>query len=316
MNRRTSSVLTTVSRAAFIVIAAATLGSGWAIPLRASDELARAKDLYGAASYDDALSALDSLPAAKTSAEAIDVLQYRVFCLVALDRKEDAKQAMAALITASPQHHISEQDASPRVRAMFTEVRRSLYPSLVQRAYADAKAAFDRKDATAAAQFDHVLAMLKDPDVAADPGLADLATVASGFRDLSQAVVSAPPASPAAVAVTAKPAVKAPPNVSMVPAVAISQSFPPLQIREERQWDGEVEVLIDDKGRVTSARMLKSIHPLYDAQLLRAARSWTYKPALKNGVPAQMVKVVAIHLDSRPACSTQRVKRDCRPDPE
>src|SRR5438034_772195 len=56
--------------------------------------------------------------------------------------------------------------------------------------FADAKSAFDRKDlTTAAAGFDRVIALLDDGDVE-DPTLADLRTLATGFRDLTHA---APP---------------------------------------------------------------------------------------------------------------------------
>ena len=94
--------------------------------------------------------------------------------------------------------------------------------------------------------------------------------------------------------------------------MAISQTLPLPQMRDRREWDGEVEVVINASGKVVSARMTKPIDPLYDTQLLRAAREWTYKPALKDGVPTQMVKLVAVHLDSRPACSS-RVNVGCRP---
>ena len=57
---------------------------------------------------------------------------------------------------------MSETDASPRVRSMFSDVRRSLMPAVVQSAYAEAKASFDRKDPNALAQFDRVLVLLKD----------------------------------------------------------------------------------------------------------------------------------------------------------
>ena len=154
----------------------------------ASEELNHAKELYRSAAYDEALGVLDRIMTADT-VDAIEVNEYRVFCLVALDRQDDARKAMAPLITANPSYAMSETDAAPRVRTMFTEVRRTLLPAVVQRAYADAKASFDRKDPKALAQFDRVLVLLKDPDVAGNPGLADLATVATGFRDLSRAVI-------------------------------------------------------------------------------------------------------------------------------
>lgn len=278
------------------------------VGLIASDELNRAKELYRSASYDEALSVLDSLPAAETS-EAIEVHEYRVFCLVALDRKDDARKAMGTLVTTNPTYAMSEAVASPRVRTMFSEVRRSLLPAIVQRAYTEAKASFDKKDPQAFAQFDRVLTLLKDPDIASSPGLSDLATVAAGFRDLSKALAPAPPPP---VERAAAPPPAAPVAPVLIPPVVISQALPVPQIREAREWDGEMEVTIDERGRVTAARMTRPIHVVYDQQLTRAAMAWTYKPATRDGTPVMFVKQITIHVDTRPVCS-ERVSEGCRP---
>jgi TonB family protein len=302
----------TVTRTSFTlaIVLTVLLAASAAVRLHASEALDRAKELYHAAAYDEALTVLDGLSRA-TSPDIIQVHEYRVFCLVALDRKDDAQKAMAALVAADPFYAMSEEVASPRVRSMFAEVRRSLLPGIVQRAYTDARAAYERKDPQALDRFERVLSLLKDPDLAGSTALTDLATVAAGFRDLSRAFVT--PIVPAAAAETAlAPRPAAPPPTVLIPPVAVSQAMPVPQLREERQWDGEVEVTIDDRGRVTSARMTKPIHPMYDQQLLRAASSWTYKPALRNGVPAPFVKQISIHLDTRPVC-TSRVRDACRP---
>ena len=85
-----------------------------------------------------------------------------------------------------------------------------------------------------------------------------------------------------------------------------------MQTNVAREWDGEVELVIDAEGKVVSARMTRSINPSYDVQLLRAARNWTYRPATRDGVPTQMLKLVTVHLDSRPECSP-RTQSNCRP---
>jgi hypothetical protein len=281
--------------------------------LTASEELNRAKDLYRSAAYDEALTILDGLPAAADASEALEAREYRVFCLVALDRRDDARKVMAELIAADPLYAMSENDASPRVRTMFTEVRRGLLPTVVQHSYTDAKALFDAKDPKAAAAFDRVLILLRDPDVANNPSLRDLTTIASGFRDLSKAMAAVPP--PTAAAPTPPPPAAAPPARTpgpIVPAVTLSQVLPAPQLREEREWDGEMEVTIDEKGRVASARMTKPIHPVYDQQLIRAAMTWAYRPAQRDGAPTTFVKLIPIHVDTRPEC-TDRMTRPCRP---
>lgn len=303
-------------RRLFAMGMAATTWIVLASGLSASEELNRAKELYRSAAYDEALTILAGLPAEADPSEEIEVREYKVFCLVALDRRDDARKAIADLITTSPLYAMSEEDASPRVRAMFTEVRRGLLPTLAQRNYTEAKALFDAKDPRAAAAFDRVLTLLRDPDVAGNTSLADLATIASGFRDLSKALAAIPPPTPPVAAtpspVAPPPAIRVASSAPIVAPVALSQSLPVPQIRDEREWDGEVEVTIDEKGRVASARMTKPVHPVYDQQLIRAAMTWTYRPAQRDGGPIEFVKLIPIHLDTRPECS-DRITRPCRP---
>jgi hypothetical protein len=303
-----------VTRTSFALALAAILWVTRPAGVIASDELNHAKELYRTAAYDEALTVLERISTTDAT-DAIQVYEYRVFCLIALERKDDARTAMAALVTASPSYAMSETDAAPRVRTMFTEVRRSILPGVIQRAYAEAKASFDRKDPKAMAQFDRVLALLKDPDVAGNSGLADLATVATGFRDLSKALI--PPPAPAPAPAATDTAVVAPPPVApavpvLVAPVVISQAVPVPPLREEREWNGEIEVTINDRGRVITARMTKPIHPVYDQQLVRAALAWTYKPALRDGSPAPFVKLITINVDTRPPC-TERSSERCRP---
>ena len=72
------------------------------VSLAASDDLTRAKELYRAASYDEALGVLDGIPAGAGTVDAIELHEYRVLCLVALDRKDDAKKAIGARPVSKP----------------------------------------------------------------------------------------------------------------------------------------------------------------------------------------------------------------------
>ena len=56
----------------------------------ASDELARAKDLYRSAAYDEALTALDQAATETSGPARIEASEYRIFCLIALDRRAEA----------------------------------------------------------------------------------------------------------------------------------------------------------------------------------------------------------------------------------
>jgi len=293
----------------------------------ASDELARAKDLYRAASYDEALTVLDQI-AAQTSGPALAELNdYRLFCLIALDRKADARVAIESMVNADPFYQLNADQAAPRVRTMFKDIRQSLLPAILQREYATAKAAFDRQEPEASAQFDRVLKLLDDPLVAQTPALTDLRTVATGFRDLSRARVpkpSPPPAAPvvaetetpvstpaatpnstpaspqrAAAAARSGPAVYRDGDPEVVPPVALKQGMPQLVVPQgTRPWQSEaiVEVTIDESGDVVNAVLRKSLHPNYDAQIIKAALAWKYEPARKGGVGVRFVKMVAIRL--------------------
>jgi hypothetical protein len=48
---------------------------------------------------------------------------------------------------------------------------------------------------------------------------------------------------------------------------------------------------------VISATLRKPFHPTYDEQLIRAAMSWKYRPARKNGAPVRFQKVISVRLD-------------------
>jgi hypothetical protein len=317
-----------VMRMNLCVALACALFAGLSAPVSADDaQLDRAKELYRSAAYDEALGVLDAIRATAPSTETLEASEYRVFCLVALDRKDEARTAIAALISANPFYQLSEAQASPRVRAVFAEVRKSLLPSLVQSAYTQAKAAFDRKDPDSAAGFERVLTLLRDPDLSSESDLSDLSVVATAFRDLSAArelAAAAPPSAPApsardnsspgesAAGKPPEPPVYRDGASNLVPPVIISQAMPPSHLAERRLWTGAMEVLIDETGKVLSARMAMPVQPTYDKQLLQAALNWKYRPATKDGMPARYIKMINVRLDTRPDC-TLLVTQQCRP---
>ena len=276
----------------------------------ASDEgLARAKELYQSAAYEDALAVLDGLKSAPSPSDATEVAEYRLFCLVALDRSADARKAIESIVTSNPFYQPSGAQVSPRIQTVFRDVRRALLPSIVQVSYADAKAFFDRKDPEAATRFDRLLKLLDDPDISGLPAYTDLRTIATGFRDLSRAVSAAPPpvtavpaAAPAVAAAPPAPASEPVPDPITTPPVALSQPLPPWVPSRtagstiSREFSGTLAVTIDDHGDVTAATILKSIHPLYDPELIKAARTWKFKPATRNGVPTSALKTIEIRL--------------------
>ncbi len=279
-----------------------------------SADLAAARDLYASAAYDDALALLNRLRATEHPAgQSRAIEQYRAFCLLALGRASDAEQAIEAVVAAEPMYLPSASDASPRVRSAFTTVRRRMLPTIIQQQYAQAKAAFDRKDFAAAAEgFRQVLTALADPDVASEakqPPLVDLRQLASGFQELS-AKASAPPppvaATPAPVAAAPTVAVassipKAPRiymagDPQVMPPVPLNQAMPPYPGQVLIPRSGKIEVVIDESGAVESAVMTGSVTIAYDRLALAAAKTWKFKPANLDGTPVKFRKVVQITI--------------------
>src|SRR6266849_2747598 len=176
----------------------------------AQDSLVAANDLYLAAAYEDALTLLNRLRASAHGADDTRFIeQYRAFCLLALGQTAEAGHAIEAVVTAAPLYRPSDADVSPRIRSAFRDVRRRMLPDIIQKKYAEARAAFDRGDRAAARDgFAQVLELLADTDItsaASQPPLSELRIVAVGFRDLT-----APPAVPPQPVTLARPPPAAP----------------------------------------------------------------------------------------------------------
>ena len=280
----------------------------------AADSLSAARELYASASYEDALAMLGRLNAAELPPDqgrAAD--QYRALCLLALGKSAEASQAIEAVVAADPSFHPSDSDVSPRVRAVFSEVRKRLLPGLVQQKYAIAKTAYDHKDYAAASNgFGQLLALYADPDLAHaanKPPLSDLRVLIDGFHSLS-VQAAAPPPAPEPAALAAKSAVvprpapvvaaPEPPKVytvgdpNVVPPVTIRQELPPFSGVVQRAMTGAMEVMIDETGKVVSAAMRSPTVANYDRQAVAAAQSWRYRPATLNGTPVKYRKLIQV----------------------
>lgn len=305
-----------------------------AAPAGAQQDFAAAKDLYTAAKYEDALAVLDRLKEAKPASPdaALGVEQYRAMCLLALDRRAEAEQAIETIADLDPFFQPAEDDAAPWVLAAFRETRRKVLPAALQRLYGHAKDAYNTKDmAEAVVAFGRVLKILDDPDLALDKAaLGDMKMVAQGFIDLALAAatqappaqapaVQPPPSSPAPPLTPATggsdagpvPAAKAPeggpaPGAPPVYDVSSPDVTPPLPLRRDvPQWSSGlalpvgttviVEVIVRETGTIESAVVRQSAGRFYDERVAQAALNWRYRPAVKAGQPVRyrlLVKVV------------------------
>lgn len=286
---------------------------GTAALAQQNNPLAAARDLYASARYDEALAVLNGMrPIPGEVSDRKSIEQYRSLCLLALGRGSEAENAIAAVVTVDPLFVPGESDASPRVRAAFSDVRKRLLPDIAAARYTAAKAAYDRRDYAAAERtFKDLVSLLDDPEMGGR--LPDLRVLASGFLDLSTAAVAPPPepkheepapAPPVAAAVS--PAslpsrVWVADDKGVTPPMAVRQDVPrvPAAIVSQTRDHGLVEVAIDEQGRVTGISVRTSIHPMYDAILMSAARSWRYQPATVDGVPVKFRKLVQINVSRR-----------------
>jgi hypothetical protein len=268
-----------------------------------------ARDLYASADYEKALVLLDDLSLNNGAAESKhEVDLYRALCFLALGKQSDADKAVEMIVQRDPLYRPPD-DIAPRMRTAFGDAKKRLLPSIVQQHYTEAKAAFDDKNYSVAADsFQRVLDALNDPDfkhAASQPPLSDLKTLASGFHDLSVKAIPPPPPPAAFVAIpppVAVPAVTVSRIFSgnepgVIPPVAIVQEFPKFPGRVPSGGiAGAVEVVIDQNGMVESASMQTPVLSGYDDMVVAAARNWRYQPARVNGTPVKFRKSISIKV--------------------
>ena len=272
----------------------------------AQDDLQRAKDLYAAAAYEEALAVLTAVPNAGNIPQ---VGQYRVFCLIALGQGDEAEQAIEDMLAADPLYRPDPAETPPRVLEAFAAARGRALPGIARQMYVDSKAALERKDREAAvAGFQGLLRAI---DSAADMAteFEDLRVLADGFLTLSRALPEPPkkavPADAPADAPSAAangPTAASPPEAVSTRPVVVKQEIPPwvaFDGASRRQaFSGLLRIRVGADGRVESAELLQRVHPGYDQLLLTAAKSWVYEPATENGIP--IPADIVVHIQLRP----------------
>jgi hypothetical protein len=302
------------SRALHVLSLTVALAAGFAAPALAQEPLAVARDLYASARYDEALAMLNGVRQQEsgnpTNLRSIE--QYRSLCLLALGRGAEAEAAIAVVVASDPMYQPTETEASPRVRTAFSEVRQRQLPDIARTRYASAKSAFDRKDYSfAEQQFRELLRLIDDPDMGGRLG--DLRMLVTGFVDLSAAAATpAPDPKPEprreeAAPPAPTPAAPEPQKIytsedeGVTPATPIRQEVPrvPVQVVNQTRERGILDVTIDEQGRVISATIRLGLHPIYDSQILVAAREWRYQPATLNGRPVKFRKIIQITVAKR-----------------
>ena len=282
-----------------------------AAPVQAQPSLAKARELYASANYDEALTMFNTLGAGLSgdsarSEDAATIAMYRVLCLVAVGRNSEVDAAIDRLVSQHPLYRPPSDEMSPRIRTAVSTARVRVLPALVQRRYEESKTLYDRGEfATASVGFKWVLNALSDPDLSSlanQPPLLDIKTLAAGFVDLSAKALAPPP--PPQVALV--PATVPPPrdfkrvfsteDSDAVAPVTVRQNMPRFPGNLTTPAQGVLEVIIDAAGAVESVRMLESVHPQYDSLVVTAAKRWQYQPAHVAGTNVRYLKRIQISL--------------------
>lgn len=300
--------MTMTSRIALLTIVASISTASIA---RAADEpLADAKALFAAASFDGALAALDRLDSANGGSP--EALEYKALCLLALGRSADAQKITETLVTTVPTFAPADADLSPRFLELLTQTRRRMVPVIARKLFADAREQYRAKNsADAQRTFEQVVTLASDGVWRETAEADDLRTLASGFLDLLDGAPAAAKAAPAAAPQPVTPTV-IPQAAPVATAAALGQVEAPVPIRQAmpqwvapdrvsalRTFHGAIKVRIGADGHVVDVAMATATHPAYDGLLLQVARNWVYKPAMRNGQPIEVEKVVEFYLRSK-----------------
>jgi TonB family protein len=276
--------------------------------VQAQAPLETARALYAAADYEKALALLDGLqghPADTAARDEMDL--YRALCLLAVGRQGDADRAIETIVQRDPLYK-PPTDLAPRMRTAFADTKKRLLPAIVQQQYRAAKMSYDAKDFAGAADgFTRVLDALNEPDLAhaaSQPPLADMRTLATGFRDLST-LASLPPPPPPPVTITVAPPAPAASaskiyngsEAGVIAPIVIRQEFPKYPGRVPVDGvAGALEVVINQDGAVESAVMRKPVFSQYDQMVVSAAQNFRYQPARLNGVAVKFRKQIQITI--------------------
>ena len=302
-----------------VLLLALVGGLGPSRALAADDPLADVARLYGAAAYDETLATLDRLDYQRLG-EKVD--EYRALCFLALNRELEAERAMESLVRRHPQPLDDIGARSPKFADLYVSVRKRLIPSIATAVYNRAKASLERQDyEEAAARFAETLTLASGEG---SEHLSDLRMLADEFRSLSEQQMrrAQAPILPEAVLATTLPLPSFPPpppppeflpiarvygpdDVDVVAPTVISQTLPawtPPKFLSvpvtDRTFHGTLTLVVDEDGAVASAEITQRSFLWYDHQLLKAARQWRYRPAMKRNHAVRYRRVIAFTLRS------------------
>ena len=126
------------------------------------------------------------------------------------------------------------------------------------------------------------------------------------MRDADEAIASmSPMPSPTVVSLPASATrveVPRPPRIydsndlDVTPPVTLKQDLPRAQRPVPVERSGILFIVVDERGGVESAILTEPLERTYDSQVLAAARTWTYQPAMRNDAPVKYRKRIQVTL--------------------
>ena len=85
----------------------------------------------------------------------------------------------------------------------------------------------------------------------------------------------------------------------VAPPVVVEQRMPAMSIElqaitKAQKSSGAIDVVIDEGGRVVDATIRQSLNSSFDLLIVRSARTWKYRPAMKDGTPVRYRKTLIL----------------------
>ena len=152
-----------------------------------------------------------------------------------------------------------------------------------QREYRRARALFDQKDyAKAAEGFQQVVKLLDEGELAAPT--AELRSMASDYAALSRATLSA----------ITEGHIYSSGDEGVTEPVALRQYLPDPAPGTPASRLGALMLVVDSQGVVESVRLQSPSNRYHDRFWVSVAKTWRFKPALKDGQPVKFLKRIAI----------------------
>ena len=304
-----------VKMTALLVLFLALLASLPPSPVSAADDpLGDVTRSYGLAEYEETLLTLNRLDYQKFGAT---VDEYRALCFLALNRDVEAERAMESLIRRHPQPLDDLGQRPPKFAGLYSSVRKRLIPSIATAAYQRGKTSLERRDYEQAVE-----AFAEASTLASGEGLEhlrDLRMLADEFRSLSEQQIqrAQTPVLPEAVLAMALPLPVLPPpppprEFPPIPRVygpddddvkapiVIDQTLPawnpPTPMARDRTFRGTLKLVVAEDGTVASAEITQGAFLWYGEQLLKVARQWRYRPAMKGNHAVRYRRIIDFNL--------------------